>query len=180
MILSYEKSKVLHLRRPKYLKRPPIFKINNHNIKAENSIPYLGITLDSTLSFLPHLKNKRQELQKTIQNLMKFSSSKSKLSKYILKVWYKTILEKKITYAAPIWFHKLQKSHGYRLVSSIQAQCLLMISRAYRKTATLALCTLTGIPPLVHQLRKDSIVGRVLCLGVLADGLRTIGISSKS
>lgn len=73
-------------------------------------------------------------------------------------------MEKKVSYAAATWFPKLQKSHGYRLLSAIQAQCLLLISRAYKKTSTAALCVLTGTLPLHLKLEKITIQGCILRL----------------
>lgn len=163
--ISYEKCKAMNLKKPKFLKRAPIFKINNHAIKTEITLPYLGITLDPTLSFLPHLRNKKLEINIIIQNLLKFTSYRGGLSKNILKIWYLTILEKKATYAAAIWYDMLQKSHGLRILSSIQAQCLLLISGAYKKSPTLALCALTGIPPLHLVMKIISTAGKVLRLG---------------
>lgn len=67
--ISYEKCKAMNLRKPKYLKRQPIFKINNQVIKSEKTLPYLGIILDSTFSFLPHLRNKKNRNQHNYSKL---------------------------------------------------------------------------------------------------------------
>lgn len=162
--ISQEKTKILQIRRPKYLKRQPIIKLNNKSIKAETTIQYLGITIDETLSFLPHLHQKRIEISEITQNLFKFAATNGGISKSILKLWYSQILEKKITYAAPTWYPKLQKAHGLRELSAIQAQCLLLVSRAYKKTATIALCTLTEILPLHLKMEKIATQGAVLRL----------------
>lgn len=164
--ISYQKCSVLNLRRPKYLKRPPIFKIDGISIKSQPTIKYLGVVLDPTLSFLPHVKTKKQNVTAISQNLMKFASISGGITKSILKIWYNNILEKKITYASSVWFPRLQKSHGLRSLSSIQATLLLMITRAYKKTATAALCVLAGIMPLSIRLKQISTVGRVLRLGI--------------
>lgn len=74
--ISYDKCEALNIRREsKYLRRPPTLRIIGHSIRTNNSIIYLGITIDSTLSFLPHLNNKREELLKISQNLMKFATT---------------------------------------------------------------------------------------------------------
>lgn len=155
---------MLQIRRPRYLKRPPILKLNDKSIKLEPIIKYLGIIIDSTLSFLPHLHHKRTEISEITQNLLKFASTLGGISKDILKLWNNQILEKKVSYAAATWFPKLQKSHRYRLLSAIQAQCLLLISTAYKKTSTAALCVLTGTLPLHLKLEKITIQGCILRL----------------
>lgn len=138
---------------------------------SETTLKYLGITLDTTLSFLPHLRAKRshileQKINTLTRDLLKFASAYGGVHKQILKIWYRSILEKKITYACATWFQRISKSHGLRLISSIQAQCLLLISRAYKKTATSALCVLTGIPPLHLQLKSIATSGRILRLNI--------------
>lgn len=164
--ISYDKSRVINLRRPKYLKRHPTIKMDNRSIKQEKTLQYLGITIDNTLSFLPHLRQKRQEINSLTQDLLKFASAYGGVSKSILKIWYHTILEKKVTYASATWYNRIKNIYGEKLISSIQYQCLLLISRAYKQTSTAALCTLTGIPPLNLQIKKTATEGRVLRLGL--------------
>lgn len=177
--ISYEKCRVLHMRSPKYFKRKPTLKMDGRTIADENTLQYLGITLDSTLSFLPHLRKKRQEINTLIQDLLRFASAYGGTNKQILKIWYKSILEKKITYAAATWFDRLQKAHGLRLISSIQYQCLLLITRAYKKTATNALCVLTGLPPLHLQLELISSSGKTSRLGKSSGDLDPIMFQCK-
>lgn len=137
--ISRDKSLVLHLRKPHFLRRPPIFRLNNATIKATTALPYLGLILDPTLSFLPHLRAKKQELDSII-------------------------LEPKLRYASSIWYPKLQYSHGHRLLSSIQTNSFLLISGAYKKSATIALSVLTCSPPLTLKCFQSATQGRVLRL----------------
>lgn len=50
-----------------------------------------------------------------------------------MKIWYKTIIERKLTYAKPIWLPKLQSSYGLRLLNSIQRSSYLLIPKADKK-----------------------------------------------
>lgn len=111
---------------------------------------------------------------------MKFTSKKGSVSKEILKIWYSTILERKISYAVATWYDKLSKSHGTRLISSIQAQCLLLITGAYKKTPTLPLCQLTGIPPMELKLKQISATGKILRLGVPVDQYQPFMFHNKT
>lgn len=164
-IISIAKSQVLNITRGQKLKRPPIFKIYNQTIQHHPTIVYLGVTIDEKLTFLPHVKDLKQNVLATTQNLLRFTSREGSINSSILKIWYKTILERKIVYASPVWFKRLQKAHGQRVLQSAQYNCLLLISKAYNKTSYLALCTLTGISPIVFQLTKESTIGRLCRLG---------------
>lgn len=122
------------------------------------------------MTFLPHLRSKKLESANIQQNLLKFASSQGGMNKIILKTWYKRIIEKKITYASPVWYPHIQKSRGHQIISSIQYLNLLTISRAYKKTAASALCVLTGIIPLHIKMKEISVIGRVSRLGIPMDG----------
>lgn len=45
----------------------------------------------------------------------------------ILKIWYKTIIERKVVYKVPVWFPILQPSHGERLLNSIHRKGILLV-----------------------------------------------------
>ena len=51
--ISLEKSTAIKYRKPKVLKQTPTFKTFNLKIKDVKIIPYLGVTFDKHLSFLP-------------------------------------------------------------------------------------------------------------------------------
>lgn len=91
--------------------------MNNRTIKQEKTLQYLGITIDNTLSFFPHLRQTRQEINSLTKDLLKLASAYGGVNKTILKIWYNAILEKKITYASAKWYHRIKNKYGESLIS---------------------------------------------------------------
>ena len=164
--ISYEKSMAIHFGKPAKLKRPPIYRLLQGNIKSVSSINYLGVTIDNALSFQPHLKNKRLSIFKTTQNLFKFTSIFGRLRNNIFKTWYKTILQRQLAYACAVWHPHMWPSHGNRHILSIQRNVMLLISRAWRNTSTNALQLLTGLPPLDLQIAAEAQYAGVIRHGI--------------
>lgn len=52
--ISIDKTSCITFGKAKKLKRLPIFKVYNHNLKTVKYLKYLGVALDLSLSFLPH------------------------------------------------------------------------------------------------------------------------------
>ena len=148
------------------IKPPPIFKLFNKNLKEAKLLTYLGITIDRSLSFLPHIENKRLEINKLVQNLYKFSSLEGRLPPPFFKIWYLSILQRKLAYASPCWFPRMWGSHGRRILQSAQRSALLLMTRAYGKTATETLQILTGIPPINLQLQLEAEFSGITRLGI--------------
>lgn len=167
--ISIEKSASLTFGKTHALKRDPIFKLNNVNIKSKTSITYLGIQIDQQLNFLNHLKIKRQQINKITQNLYKYSSISGRLPSHFFKIWYTAILQRQLAYGCPVWFPRMWKSHGIRHLQSAQRSALLLMTRAYRNTSTNALQILTGLPPIDLQLEMESVFARTTRLGISSD-----------
>ena len=105
--ISLDKTQTLTFGNPTRLRRPPIFKLQNTNLKDVNQLMYLGVLLDKSLSFLQHIKQKRLEVQTIVQSLYKFTSLSGRLCPNFLKIWYFSILQRKLAYACSVWFPRM-------------------------------------------------------------------------
>lgn len=179
LTISREKCQAIHFGKPRILQRPPIFKLQNNNIKSVITLSYLGVLIDQHLSFLPHLNRKRQEINKITQNLYKFSALSGRLPQKFFRTWYISIMQRQIAYACSVWFPRMWRSHGQRLLSSVQRSVLILISRAYRNTSTHALQVLLGLPPLDLQLEAESKFVNLTRLGVSIDNFCSSDFDSK-
>ena len=177
--ISPDKSFSLTIGKTKQVSRPPIFKIYNENIKDSKLIKYLGVTIDRSLSFLPHVKQKRLDSQAIIQNLYKFTSLSGRLPPHFLKIWYKSILQRKLAYACSVWFPRMWSYHGTRHLLSAQRAAMLLMTRAYRRTSTPALQIVTGLPPLDLQLAAEAEFSQVARLGIPTNNFFAPTFSTK-
>ena len=154
--ISQAKSVALTFGKPTKLKRPPIFRLKEGNIRSVSHFQYLGVIIDNTLSFQPHIRNKRIEIYKSTQNLYKFTSTSGRLPNFFFKIWYKTILQRRLAYACGVWYSRMSPSHGNRHILSIQRGIMLLLSRAYKNVSTDALQVLTGLAPLDIQMSLEA------------------------
>lgn len=132
--------------------RRPIFKLAGNSIPVKDTVKYLGFTIDARFSWLDHLEIVREDLRGFTSNIKRTGCRDKGIRASLLKSWYLTVLQKKITYGFEVWFDDL-KSHGLRKLSSCQRVALLTVIRSYRTTSTDAICALAGIPPIHIDLR---------------------------
>ena len=124
-------------------------------------MPYVEVKLNKQISFLSHLRIKRQEIQKITQNLHKFSSVLGRLQLHIFKICYNSVRQRKLAYAYAIWLPHMWWSHGCHHLLSVQKSALLLMSRTCTKTTSPGLQILTCRPPLDHQIECQAELSQV-------------------
>jgi endonuclease/exonuclease/phosphatase family metal-dependent hydrolase len=110
----------------KLIDSPPVY--DGQILEWKQQVKYLGVILDTRLSFKPHIHECVSKANKAISTLfclLKRNSTASVESKLII---YKTYIRPIITYASTI-FHNCPKSHFSRL-QILQNKCLRMILSA--------------------------------------------------
>lgn len=132
-------------------KRRPIFKMGQESIKVTDTISFLGFTLDARFNWLEHLNNIRFNLHDLTSRMKRVNIRDVGVSASILKIWYLTIIEKKISYGYEVWLPDIKSAASSRL-SSCQRLGLQSVIRCYRSVSTEALCVLAGVPPLLLKL----------------------------
>ncbi|GIY30879.1 uncharacterized protein CEXT_795181 [Caerostris extrusa] len=81
----------------------------------------------------------------------------------LIKLWYKTVAERKVCYAATIWVKNMTNQLKGKL-TTIQRYYALQISKAYRTSPTSALLTIIGLEPLHLVAQRESCYGSVIRL----------------
>lgn len=80
-------------------------------------------------------------------NLRKTVCRNKGLKKNFLKVWYKSVIVKKLAFRYEVFFGDLRIS-GLNILRTCKRMGFLSIAKAYRPVSTNAICVVTGIPPL--------------------------------
>ena len=106
----------------------------------------LGVTLDSTLSFAPHVQNVREKLRSRNNVLKAISGSTWGKDKEVLSTTYKAIGRPIINYAAPVWSPIISASRAKDLQAS-QNQALRSITGCHLMTNSDDLHRETSILP---------------------------------
>ncbi|KAL4125740.1 hypothetical protein QTP88_009980 [Uroleucon formosanum] len=104
---------------------PPII-MNNSTIPHCTTVKYLGLTFDRKLTWGPHLKDKRKQLNSRLHLLRPLLRSNTNIQNKILI--YKCLLRPLWTYGIILW-GPTKKSNAYT-IQAFQSICLRIIAKA--------------------------------------------------
>lgn len=140
-------------------KRKPTFKLNDKKITITQHFKFLGLTHSYTLNWHQHINELTTKVIGMGTRLGRVTANSWGVPSATLTIWYRTVVEKVITYAAGIWAMDLS-NHLQMKILSLQRPYLLRITRAYRTAPTAALCTLANLTPLHLTLQREAIIQR--------------------
>lgn len=109
-------------RRPLPARRPIL--INNHTIEEVSNYPFLGLTLDNTMSWDAHIDQLKRKLSSIGGVLRKVSSF---LPPSALKALYFSLVHSRLIYLITIWGHA--NCHRLRELQVTQNRCLKTVLR---------------------------------------------------
>jgi hypothetical protein len=108
--------------------------LDGHSIPWENRAKYLGLILDKTLTFAPHVEHISGKIQKMIRILYPLIDRKSKLSPPQKILLYKAVFQPTILYSSVAW-QDCAGAHKRRL-QILQNKCLKLILNLSRYHST--------------------------------------------
>ena len=113
-----------------------------------NETKYLGVTLDSKLTWNTHFNNVatrgKQYLMQIMNALNKSWGPKPSLVRWI----FSAIVRPRITYAAMCWSHSINQKTKFKKLQQINRLVSMMMAPARRSTPTKALEVINNIMPL--------------------------------
>ncbi|XP_023241465.1 uncharacterized protein LOC111639757 [Centruroides sculpturatus] len=145
---SPEKSEALTVARSGVLARRPIYRIRGNPIRRVNELKYLGVIIDQTLCWTPHLRDVRVRTNRMIAALSRLARQDYGLSGEALRTIYKMCVERIVCYACGVWWKDTANVCQSRTLLTIQRPAALRITRAYRTVSTDAALVLAGLLPL--------------------------------
>lgn len=131
----------------KWAYRQPVFLSGGHQVNVKRAVKYLGITLDSKLTFTTHLRMASalaNNTAKAIGRLMPNVGGPSMAKRLLLA----SVVSAKLLYAAPVWVERAVKFDVNRkaLDRSLRLAAI-RVTRCYRTVSTAAALVLAGLPP---------------------------------
>jgi hypothetical protein len=123
--------------------------MNNKIIEQVQKIKYLGINIDSILNFREHIMYMSNKCTKLIHALSKSAKLSWGLSHAALHTIYKGAILPLLLYGAPVWIEALKKECNKTIYNRVQRLMNIKIAKPSRTTSNEALCTLTGLTPIV-------------------------------
>lgn len=128
---------VLFTRNVKYNEPNVIFK--GERLIIGSSVKYLGVIIDSKLSFKTHNNYIKTKATEVLNNLLRFSKSKYGLNSKALSIIYKGCILPIISYGVSVWIKSIDYEYNKRYLNAIQRRVGLRQCKAYR-TVSLSAC----------------------------------------
>lgn len=154
--LSVGKTKIMLLK-GKLKGRQPIVKLYGESIQYAKEIRYLGVILDESLSFKPHIESACKKAISIFHKVSSISKANWGLRFREILTIYKGIGEAILLYGAAAWAHRLDLSTYANRMIRAQRTMLIKVCKGYRTLSAEALQVLAGIQPidLKAKERKD-------------------------
>jgi hypothetical protein len=122
--------------------------LNFHPLTQVISLKYLGIIIDSKLTFREHINYIPEKCSKLIYAVSKSAIINWGLSYDALKSIYTGAILPLLLYGAPIWVNALTKACYNIKLTRVQRLINIRIAKSYRTVANEAVCIITGLTPI--------------------------------
>lgn len=125
-------------------------------VKVSNQMKYLGVILDTGVTFIPHIRsvvNKAENTLRSLHSLMRNTSGPSEKKRRM----YVTVVNSIILYAAPVWATEINSNKKRILINKLHRLEAIRIIRAYRTVSYDAATILAGICPIDITAKSYSI-----------------------
>jgi len=119
--------------------------LNYKTLTQVNRFKYLGITLNSKLTFRDHIITMTDKCSKLIFALSKSAKLNWGLNYTTLKTIYAGVILP-LLYGAPVWINAIKVSYKLK-ITRVQRLINVRLARAYRAVSNEALCLITDFTP---------------------------------
>ena len=133
---------------------PPVtFNMDGVKLKSEHYTKFLGIIIDSHLTFSHHVDHIIEKTRPLMYSLIDLK--RSQLPKHILKKFYETCIRPMILYACPSWYSMTSQTQKNRVrrVESIALRVIESSADSYKERTAAA--SITPILTLLDNTSRD-------------------------
>ena len=127
-----QKSKVMLMTRRKRIERKDLdVYLNNKHLRQVKNVKYLGIILDSKLTFREHITHATEKCRKIIFALSKAAKLNWGLGHKALKTLYTGGIQPLFLYGAPVWAEITEKTCYRKKITRVQRLINIKVAKAY-------------------------------------------------
>jgi len=148
--LAPEKSECVVLTK-KYAYRDPVLHIDGCSVAVKRAVRYLGVNLDTRLSFGDHVESVTTGARKAasaLGRLMPNVGGPAQSKRSLLM----SVVHSRLLYGADVWADEIQHVAKYRnLMLQSQRCAALRVARCYRTVSDMAALVLARMPPVTLQ-----------------------------
>ena len=157
MKLSAVKTTAVLFTRKRDTTLPRPLNIEGRDIELSNEATFLGVTLDSKLSWTPHINKKCEQAIKNLHACKRAVGKTWGLSPQGVKWLYNQVILPSLTYAAVTWQHTTDRKFITDKLDAVQRNAAMMITRGLKSTPTAHLEILAGLPPIKIKLQDIAV-----------------------
>ena len=136
--------------------------LNSKRLEQVQKIRYLGIVIDSKINFREHILYTSQKCSKLIHALSRSAKMNWGLRSKALYTIYKGAVLPLMIYGVPVWIKALEKESNRKIYNRLQRIINTKTAKAYRTTSNEALCTLTGLTPIVIKAEEKAKIYNIM------------------
>ena len=152
---SAPKTVSMHLTRRRGAFPPLSLTLGSDEIRQVSEHKFLGLTLDSKLLYVSHLKSLRIHCLQALQLLRCISHQKWGADRTILLHMYRTLVRSRLDYACQVYASASQSA--LKMLDSIHHQALRLATGAFKSSPVISLYAETGEPSLHYRRNKLSL-----------------------
>lgn len=132
---------------------PITFDLNGTVIRPSKAIKYLGVWLDTKMTFAEHVSKTITKGEKTVSalaSLMPNIGGPRASKRRVIS----SVVHSQVLYGAPAWHTVTQNKTLSQKLTSLQRKMLIRICSAYRTISAEGASVIAGIPPIVLQIKE--------------------------
>ena len=129
-------------------------KVDGAEIEVRTSTKFLGITLDSKLSWNDHIENVCKKAKTILMQCRKAVGPTWGLKPQTMRWIYEVMVRPILMYGSTIWIAGTRTQRNQKLLTGVQRLANVLITGAMPSTPTGALDVITGIPPITMMTRE--------------------------
>ena len=137
----------------------PKLELEGKVLKVVKEYRFLGVTIDSKLTFSSHVKNVIDKGKKRNKIMRCLAGKDWGRSSDAMKALYSTYIRSALEYASPAWYPWISKTARKKL-ERVQNEALRIMTRMTKDTPEEFLQLQAGIEPLNSRMRKNNLVLR--------------------
>ena len=148
MRFSRKKCKILRItnKHKAKLDKYPIVKFGGQVLKVVDSHKYLGVTIDSKLTWRQHVTETAEKAEKRLKLILRLCGTRRGVSQRLLILLYESCVRPILEYASEVW-GDVSKTNAQRL-TTVQHHALKASLGVNRRSHTADVCVEAQVPPL--------------------------------
>ncbi len=156
--LSFNANKTQCLFVTKNIKRrDPRLYLKGRELQLRKSIKYLGVIIDSQLSFKEHNNYLKTKTTQICHKLLSFAKNKFGIDSKALTLIYKGAILPIIGYGISVWVDSIHRQYNKKYLNTIQRRIAIRLTKAYRTVSYNAVNIIANLPPLDLWLESKAV-----------------------